>query len=121
MPSRTVLKLTSSDGRHYVEFYCRKDGCFGYAGFSERFLDAAEEIAQERSNPDFGEEIEKALWRQDGEPYWLRTDSSGLFDTLATAQRDAVSQIHWLKVELPGLGQDIPPHFWQWLRGLLNY
>ena len=124
MPDRTVLKLTSSDRKHYVEFCRRKDGRFGYHGFSERFLDASEEIAQKKNNPDFeefGEEIEKALWRQDGEPYWHQTVSSGIFDTFVAAQRDAASQIHWLKIEMPGLGQDGPARFWRWLRALLNY
>jgi len=68
-----VKRVRGTDGKHELEIYRREDGFFGYFGHSEL--------------------------TDDGHAYWTPTEFSGIYDSLEAAQRAALADMVWLRME----------------------
>lgn len=80
----TALSMASADGCFRIDFFCRKDGSYGYA------------------------ELKNSGTQQN--PIWTKcTNNSSRFDSIEVARHEACGRVAWLKREIEWPARDSVP------------
>jgi hypothetical protein len=75
MADRTLVRsIWSADHKHRLDIFERDDGRYDYAGISQL--------------------------TEDGDTFWAPTDFSGIYETVDSAEQEALALIPWLKPKI---------------------